>query len=195
MKYAKGILGLLVAIVIVGISLDAFGFLGFGNTLTWQEEVKLLDGRVITVTQKNRIEDRTPREFWMTFKLPEFGNQEIVWHENLEPMVLNIYQRKLYVVGTPGTIIEYNQYGRPEPIYIGYRYDNTQWVRIPFNEIPVAIYDANMYPENMALNRLKHVSVADKVGMFKDDRWDASQRRIDPNYKSNFSRQSADTRR
>lgn len=165
------------------------------NTLTWQEEVKLLDGRVITVTQRNRVEEGMPREFWLTIKLPEFSSQEIVWHENLRPTVLNIYKNKLYVVGQPGTIIEYNQYGRLEPMYIGYRYDNAQWVRIPFNEIPGEIYDVNMYPENMAVARLKHVSLEDKIEIFKDNRWMPSQRRIDPNYRSNFSRQPASTRR
>lgn len=154
------------------------------NTITWEEEVKLLDGRVITVTQKRRIEGNIERETWLTFKLPEFSDKEIVWHENLGTMVLNVYQNKLYIVGTPGTIIEYRQYGRPEPTYIGYRLDNTQWVRIPFSEIPVAIYDGNMYPENMALARLKKVSLSDKDEIFKDDRWRAHQRKIDPNYKS-----------
>lgn len=157
------------------------------NTITWQEEVKLLDGRVISVTQKRRIEGNIEREAWLTFRLPEFGDKEIVWHENLDMMVLNVYQNKLYVVGTPGTIIEYKQYGRPEPKYIGYRFDNAQWVRIPFSEIPVAIYDANMYPENMALARLKKVSISDKDEIFKDDRWQAHQRKIDPNYKSKLS--------
>lgn len=168
---------------------------GCSNTLTWQEEVKLLDGRVITVTQKNRVEEDMPREFWLTIKLPEFSSQEIVWHENLSPVVLNIYQNKLYIIGIPGTIVEYNQYGRQEPKYIGYRYDNSQWVRIPFNEIPVEIYDVNMYPENMALERLKHVSLEDKIQIFKDNRWGSHQRRIDPNYRSSFSRQSASIRR
>jgi hypothetical protein len=156
------------------------------NTITWQEEVKLLDGRVIMVTQKNLV-DEVPREFWLMFKLPELGDQEIMWHENLRPIILNIYQEKLYVVGIPGTSREYNQYGRTEPKYIGYRYDNGKWIRILFKEIPVAIYDTNMYPENMALNRLKLVTVEHKIEMFKDDRWDASQRRIDPKYISRFS--------
>ncbi len=154
------------------------------NTLTWQEEVKLLDGRVITVTQKRRYDtDKMPREAWLTFKLPEFSNQEIVWHENLEVQVLNVYQGKLYVVGSPHGLREFRQYGRPAPSYIGFRFDAGQWLRILFNEIPVAIYDTNMYPGNMALDRRKQVSVADKVEIFKDDRWDPSQRRIDPSYK------------
>jgi len=156
------------------------------NIITWQEEVKLLDGRVITVTQKRRIEGNIEREAWLTFKLPEFSDKEITWHENLDTMVLNVYQNKLYIVGIPGTIIEYKQYGRPEPKYIGYRFDKAQWTRIPFSEIPVAIYDANMYPENMALARLGKVSISDKDEIFKDDRWQAHQRKIDPNYKSKF---------
>jgi hypothetical protein len=118
--------------------------------------------------------------------LPEFSDKEIVWHENLTVKVLNVYQNKLYVVGIPATIIEYRQYGRPDPVYIGYRFDNSQWVRIPFNEIPVAIYDVNMYPDNMAIARLKRVTISDKIEIFKDDAWRAHQRRIVPNYKSRF---------
>jgi hypothetical protein len=154
------------------------------DIISWQEEVKLLDGRVITVTQKRRVEQGVEREAWLTIGLPEFSDKEFVWHEKLDVMVLNVYQGKLYVVAIPGTIVEYREYGRPEPTYIGYRFDNAHWVRIPFGDIPVAIYDANMYPQNMALARLKNVSISDKVEIFKDDRWRAHQRRMDPNYKS-----------
>jgi hypothetical protein len=187
MRYTKLSIGTLLTILILGATIiNVFGFLGF-NTLTWQEEVKLLDGRVITVTQKRRIDgSNMEREAWLTFKLPEFSNKEIVWHENLTVKILNVYQNKLYVVGIPATTIEYRQYGRPEPVYIGYRFDNAQWVRIPFNEIPVAIYDVNMYPDNMAIARLKRVTISDKIEIFKDDAWRAHQRRIVPNFKSRF---------
>lgn len=162
------------------------------NILTWTEDVELLDGRVITVTQKNRV-DEVPREFWLTIRLPEFSEKEIVWHEGLRPYVLNIYQGNLYVVGIPGTSREYNQYGRPEPTYVGYRYDSNYWVRIQFSEIPVAIYDFNMYPNTgvAKLRRLQHVSIADKAEIFKEHRRDASDRRIDPNYKSSFGNSPA----
>jgi len=151
------------------------------NTLTWQEEVKLVDGRVITVTQKRRYDtEKMPREAWLTFKLPEFSNQEILWHENLEVQVLNVYQGKLYVVGDPRGLREFRQYGAD---YVPYRHEAGKWVRIPLNEVPLAIYETNMYPGNMALDRRKQVSVADKVEIFKDDRWDRSQRRIDPNFR------------
>lgn len=157
------------------------------NTLTWTEEVKLLDGRVITVTQKRRYDEYTklPREAWLTFKLPEFGDKEIVWHENLEIQVLNVYQGKLYVVGDPRGLREFRQYGAD---YVPFRYEAGQWVRIPLSDIPVAIYDTNMYPGHMLLDKRKHISVSDKIEMFKDDRWDADQRRVDPNYRSRSSK-------
>ncbi len=93
---------------------------GCANVGSWKEEVKLLDGRVINITQKRRYDNvftgsnygALPREYWLIFKLPEFGNQEITWHENLLPQVLNVYQGKLYVVGLPFTKVEFKQYGR-----------------------------------------------------------------------------------
>jgi hypothetical protein len=171
----------------LGVSLTACG----AGSIKWEEEVKLLDGRVIAVTQKNRVEEDVSREFWLTFKLPEFSNQEILWHENLRPIVINIYKNKLYVVGIPGTIIEYNQYGRKEPIYIGYRYETGKWRLIPFNEIPEAIYDTNLYFDNMVVYRKKHVSLNDKAQMVRDDRYMPHSKRIDPNYISRFSKLSA----
>lgn len=170
--------------ITLGLVLAAVPMLGGcgDNTLTWTEEVKLLDGRVITVTQKRRIEGRMPREAWLMFKLPEFGDKEIVWHENLGTQVLNLYQGKLYVVGRMPSIVEFRQYGKPFPAYVGFRYDNNQWVRITFSEIPEAIYDSNMYFDNMALYRLKHVSLEHKAGMMHEDSYMAPIKRLDPKY-------------
>ena len=154
------------------------------NTLTWQEEVSLLDGRVITVTQKNRVEEGIPREFRLLINIPEVSDQEIIWNENLNPIVLNIYQRKLYVVGIPATKREFLQYGSPKHPYLGYRYDAGRWQPIPFNDIPEAIYDTNLYFDNMALYRKKHVSVADKAEMMRNEKYMPYSKRIDPNHVS-----------
>jgi len=152
------------------------------NIITWTEEVKLLDGREITVMQKRRIEGRMSREAWLTFKLPEYGNKEIVWHENLGTQVLNVYKGKLFVVGRMPSIVEFRQYGKPNPSYVGFRYDNEQWQRIPFNEIPEAIYDSNMYFDNMALYRLKHVSLEHKAEMMSDETYMPPIKRLTPKY-------------
>ena len=152
------------------------------KTITWQEEVKLLDGRVITVTQKRRIEQNMDREAWLTIKLPEFGDKEIVWHESLSTQVLNLYHGKLYVIANFPSDLEYRKYGRPKPSYVGFRYDAGKWVRIPFSDIPEAIYDTNMYFDNMALYRLKHVSLTDKAAMLKMDTYMPHYKRVDPHY-------------
>ncbi len=154
------------------------------NILTWQEEVKLLDGRVITVTQKRRIDgENVEREAWLTFWLPEGGTNEIVWHENLDVLILNVHQNRIYVVGSPGTEREFRQYGSPTPSYIGYRYENGQWMRLPFNEIPAAIYHTNMYFENMAITKLNRVSLVDKENLMKNDRYPSALKKIDPSSK------------
>lgn len=104
----------------------------------------------------------------MTFKLPELGSQEVAWHENLSPHVLNMYQGKLYVVGTPFSEVEFLQYGKPYPEYVPYRYEAGQWQRIPFSEIPVAIYDTNLLIANAPPDQKEFVSFAIKDEELKD---------------------------
>lgn len=165
---------------------------GCANTNTWKEEVKLSDGRVIVVTQKRRYESvytgsntgNLPRDSWLTFKLPEFGNQEIVWHENLLPQVLNVYQGRLYVVGVPFTEKEFRQYGKPYPEYVSYRYEVGKWQRIPFNEIPEAIYDTNLLIANEPPNGEIFVSFAIKAEEMKDGTLGSHYKRISASYRS-----------
>lgn len=164
---------------------------GCGNNIgSWQEEVRLLDGRVITITQKRRYENiydgqssgNLPREFWLTIKLPELGDQEITWHENLLPQILNVHQGKLYVVGVPWTELEFRQYGNPKPSYIGYRFDAGEWQRISFNEIPEAIYDTNLLIAAELPSEVRHVSLGKKAEELANERLRNNSKRIDPNY-------------
>ncbi len=163
---------------------------GCSNTSSWQEEVKLLDGRVITITQKRRYENaynghnvgNLPREFWLTFKLPEFSDQEITWHENLLPQVLNVHQGKLYAVGNADTEKSFRQYGNPNPSYLGYRYELGQWRRIPFNEIPEVIYDTNLLIANEPPNDATFVSFAFKAEEMKEDSLGGHYKRINPKH-------------
>lgn len=155
------------------------------NTIMWTEEVKLLDGRVITVKQRWIYDrDRMPRDFTLTFKLPEFSDKEITWHENLMPQVLNVYQGKLYVVGIPYGEAEFRQYDKPFPEYVPYRYDAGQWRRIPFNEIHVAIYDTNMTISSEPQNGATHISLAYKVQEMQDDRIRDHFKKISATFKS-----------
>lgn len=158
---------------------------GCSNTMTWQEEVKLLDGRVITVTQMWYYDrDRMPRVFNLTFNLPEFGDREITWRESLMPQVLNVYQGKLYVVGIPFGEAEYRQYGKPFPEYIPFRYESGQWQQIPFAEIPLEIYDTNMWIDSEPRNGAKHISLSDKAKEMQDERLGDHFKKITATYKS-----------
>ncbi|HWH49059.1 MAG TPA: hypothetical protein VN664_14760 [Burkholderiales bacterium] len=152
---------------------------------TWQEEVKLLDGHVINITQKRRYDrGKMPREFWLVFNVPESGNQEITWHENLVPRVLNVYQGKLYVVGTPWTEREFRQYGNPYPEYVPYRYEAGQWQRIPFTEVPQAIYDTNLLIETEPPKDMKFATFAIKAKEMADERIMDHHKRLSPTFKT-----------
>ena len=139
--------------------------------VAWQEEVKLSDGRVIVVTQKKRCEgaytggnyaECIAREAWLTINLPEFSAQPIVWHEHLFAIIVNIHDGRLYVVGCPPTERESKFYGNPKPFYIGFVWENGQWIRIPFNEIPVEIYDTNMFMGAIPPSDATYLTVARK---------------------------------
>lgn len=167
---------------------------GCADTVTWREEVKLSDGRVIEVTQKRRYEGvytgqdvgSVVREAWLTFRLPEFGSQEITWHENLKPKILNIDIGNLYVVGIPPTGLEFAQYGKPKPDYVGFHYDGKKWLRIPFDQIPESIYATNLWIENVPSNRSNYVSLADKSEEMRKPTLSNYHKRVDRNSKSNF---------
>lgn len=189
-------------ILTLGVSMSAdAGSFGQPEYVTWQEEVKLNDGRVIVVTQKKHCfgaytggnyANCIAREAWLTIKLPEFGNREIVWHEHLSPRVLNIHAGRLYVVGEPPTGLEFRTYGKPQPPYVGFVFENGQWKRIPFEAIPEAIYDINMLTAAIPPDDVDHLTIAKKESIRaatidRNPRYVGELlKRIDPKYKSNF---------
>ena len=133
--------------------------------VVWKEEVKLNDGRVILVQQKKREEGRISREAWLTIDLPEFSQRPMVWHENLTPLIVNVYNGRLFVVGWPPTDIEKDQYGDQKPPYIGYVWEKGAFVRIPFEQIPEKIYDTNMLIDDFPPNGTNVLTLEEKYGL------------------------------
>lgn len=161
---------------------------GGNDTISWQEEVKLLDGRMIIVHQQRRFEGAyngsnyggIPRESWLTLKLSETANLETTWHEKLEPSHLNVVNGKLYIVAQPPTTREYYLYDQPRPPYIGYVFENKAWRRIPFSEIPLAIYDTNLSLDSENYIHAGQVTLADKQKMLDAPTLPKYLKRIDP---------------
>ena len=153
------------------------------NEVTWQEEVKLNDGRMIVVTQKKLMDRGIDREAWLTFSLPEFSKTQILWHESQQPIVLNVHKGKLYVVGLPPTQREFFKYGKPRPPYVPYRWENGAWQRIPFAELPEAIYDVNMLIDGMPPKGTKLLTWNQKMSPDLNGKgtYTTDQKRLDPN--------------
>ncbi len=158
MKNAKGTLGLLVAILIMGTGMNAFGFLGFGGT-SWKEEVLLHDGNKIVVERsvdrggRHEIGQKPPyKEQSLIFAIPG-TNQQVRWEDkfsedlgmaNFLPMQLDVYKDVAYLVASPMGCLSYNKWGRPNPPYVVFKYDGKEWLRIPLEELPPEIETPNL---------------------------------------------------
>jgi hypothetical protein len=163
-----------------------------GALVSWHEEVKLSDGRTIVVEQKKQCDpghggtseaDCIARESWLTFDLPEFSPEPIVWHQRLFALMLNVAGGNLYVVGYPRTGLEYEQLGRPKPPYVGFIWRAGEWRRIPIKVIPPSIYDTNLYHRDV-LPGSNYLSLARKQSpqLMGDPRIVRFMKRIDPNF-------------
>ena len=99
------------------------------------------------------------------------------------PGNLNVVNGKLYIVGTTETTVEFRLYNFPRPPYVGYVYDDKVWRRIPFNEIPEAMYDMNLLEGAPDPNHSGPVSLDYKNKKFADPRIFRPAKRIDPSWK------------
>lgn len=171
--------------------------LGGPSFVEWQEEVKLNDGRVIVVTQKKKCSEGytgqnwatcIAREAWVTINLPEFSDKPIVWHEHLKVNVLNVHNNHLFIVGEPPTGLEFAQYGKPQPPYLGFVWKGSQWERVPFADIPKEIYDVNMLIKSNGPNSIKYLTLQQKNSkeFNGNSSYRSNQKRIDPNFKLNI---------
>lgn len=143
-------LGAAAALITLGVSMNAFGFLGFGGT-SWKEEVLLHDGRKIVV--ERHIERHGRHEIGRN---PPVGDQSIeftlpgtdrtlTWRDeyskdvgsaNFTPIALHILDGTPYIVTTAYGCLSYNKWGRPNPPYIIFKHDGRDWQRIQIAELP-----------------------------------------------------------
>jgi hypothetical protein len=163
---------------------------GVLGSTSWEEETRLLDGRVVVVQQKRRYEHvftgdgvgSIAREAWLTVKLPETGGKKVEWNEPLHPLVLNIHGGKVYVVCTFPSGKEYLQSGRPRPPYVAFTYQEGAWRRIPFSKVPIEIYETNLLIEQRPPRGTTHITLSEKAAANADPQIGARMRRLDPTW-------------
>lgn len=125
---------------------------------SWKEEVLLHDGQKIIVersqTYGGRHEIGQPssvREHIISFVLPGSGKR-LTWVSevgpggmtNFNPAALHIKDGTPYLVVVPNLCLSYNKWGRPNPPYVIFKYENTAWQRVPLTELPPEFVDVNV---------------------------------------------------
>jgi hypothetical protein len=143
-------------VLILGVSMSAYATT---STFTWKEEVLLHDGGKIIVTRtverggRHEIGQKPSyKEQSLIFTIPG-TNQQVIWEDkfsedlgsaNFLPMVLEISGGSPYIVAYPMGCLSYNKWGRPNPPYAFFKYDDKVWQRIPLQELPVEIKTPNL---------------------------------------------------
>ena len=125
------------------------------NDLTWTEDVKLPDGRVVTLTRWVEFkgpytmgDTATESKQRLQFKHPETG--EIVkWENDKEPGLLKTVAIVLdkgnpVLLGTPAYGGDYFKFNCPNPPYLMYEYMSGQWRARPLAQVPVKTIRANL---------------------------------------------------
>jgi hypothetical protein len=144
-------------VVLVSGSAEA-GLFGFGGD-SWQEEVLLHDGSKIVITRSqtyggsHEIGQSQPiKEHTVTFMLPG-ANKTIKWtseygedlgRTNFHLLAVHVLNGTPYIVAEPNLCLSYNKWGRPNPPYIFFKYDGTEWQRIPLEDVPVEFVTMNV---------------------------------------------------
>lgn len=138
--------------------MDAFGFLGFGKTASWKEEVLLHDGSKIVVERwqkhggRGEVGQSPIKEHTITFTLP--GTKKVItWKDeyseevgrsNFVLVALHILNTTPYIVASPHLLLAYNKWGRPNPPYVIFKFENNTWKRIQLPELPLEFKNINL---------------------------------------------------
>ena len=142
-------LGLL---LMMGVAMNAdAGLFGLGGT-SWKEEVLLHDGSKLVVSRgvvlkgRHEIGQEPPiGEQRMSFTHPGTG-EAIQWEDKFSedirsasflPMLLDVHNGTVYLIAQTMGCLSYNKWGRPNPLYVVFRYEEKSWRRIDLKDLPL----------------------------------------------------------
>jgi hypothetical protein len=148
---------------LLGISLMILGggmsACAMGGKTSWKEEVLLHDGSKIVVERsverggKHELGQRPPIKAQSLTFTPPGANESVTWEDNFTqdvgganflPMQLEIRKDTAYLVAYPMGCQSYNKWGRPNPPYVVFKYQDNSWQRISLQELPVEFKTPNL---------------------------------------------------
>ncbi len=130
-------------------------------TMSWKEEVRLHDGRVIVAERFYNLggyptidsRERKSLDQTVIFTLPGSSNK-ITWKmgfrdsepepNSLNLLLLDVVNGTPYIATYPAGVIAYNKWGSPNPPYIFFKHDSTAWRRISLEEFPEELIKTNV---------------------------------------------------
>lgn len=159
------------------------GLPGLGST-SWKEEALLHDGRKIIVSRtverggRHEIGQQPPiKEQSIRFTLP--GTNELVtWEDAFSqdiggaaflPMTLGISDGIAYLVVKPMGCLSYNKWGRPNPPYVIFKYQNSRWSNINIQGLPIDIKTPNLIsssPDDFAKKSRESIISSETIKAF-----------------------------
>lgn len=126
---------------------------------SWKEEVLLHDGSKIVVERsverggRHEPGQQPPiKEQSLNFTLPS-TNENVTWTSeysedvglaDFQPLLLDSLQGSTYLVTSPVGCLSYSKWGRPNPPYVVFKYQNKAWSRITLQELPAEIKTPNL---------------------------------------------------
>ncbi|MCX5848912.1 MAG: hypothetical protein NTW65_05640 [Deltaproteobacteria bacterium] len=163
---------LLVFVAVAVISINACGYFGLFGEASWKEEVLLHDGSKIIVKRwqkrggSHSLGSRPAiLEYSINFKLPN-SKKTITWKDgptddigraNFSLVALHIMNNTPYIITTTYGCLAYNKWGRPNPPYVIFKFENNVWKRIELPELPLEFKNVNLVIDTLN-NEEKFVS-------------------------------------
>ena len=166
---------LLLFFLAVGVA-TAFGWKYYKERYpSWYEEVRLSDGRVVTIHQKRQyFENYGTNQSWVTIDLPELGGKQ-VWHSYLMPQRVDVLSGKVYVFGIPRGDRQLEYYGFPKHYMVAFIWSDGSFIRIPFLDVPESVRaEENVYPF-VPLPLISKITISQKSTSWCPPRGDKGQ--------------------
>lgn len=147
--------------LVIGLSacIGMAGAAGAGGGDTWQEEVLLHNGQKMIVeryTLRGGRHEVGQKGDYIAQSLrftPPGTSQTIEWQDNRSegmgnssflPMALDIANGTPYLVANTMGCLAYNQWGRPNPPYVAFKFEGNAWQRIALDALPPEIKMPNL---------------------------------------------------